>query len=132
MKDAIFGDLTPTKRVRLPRTEEPRWREYGLFQAYTVGWKSRNEAKRKKITSALERPGSARGLPMWRARARERRARALRAPAPWVRLRPGAARPRPGCALVARPRYSDCGKFRFLGPFGLAAGPVNLGHLNMN
>ena len=54
----------PPNRVRLPRTEEPRWREYGLFQAYTVGWKSRNEAKRKKITNALERPGSARGLPL--------------------------------------------------------------------
>ena len=101
--------MTPTKRVRLPRTEEPRWREYGLFQAYTVAWKSRNEAKRKKITSALERPGSARGLPMWRARALERRARALGAPAPWS----GAPAPwvRPGSA-PALPRLWKVSFFR--------------------
>ena len=73
---------------------EPRWREDGLFQAYTVDWKSRNEAKRKKITSALERPGSAHV----------------------ARPRPGGAlgaRPRPGGALVARPGYPDGGKVRF-------------------
>ena len=42
---------------------EPRWREDRLFQAYTVDWKLRNEAKRKKITSTLERQGCALGEP---------------------------------------------------------------------
>ena len=40
------------------------------------------------------------------------------------------ARPRPESAKVARPRSPAGGKISFRSSFGLAADPVNLGHLN--